>query len=440
MMRILLIAPTALDYGGRPITQRRLHLPALTLPQLAAATPPEAEVRLVYETVEKIPFEEQWDLVGLTGMGSGIVRAWQIADRFRARGIRVVIGGIAASLGDPELTLAHADALVVGEGDEIWPQVVRDAAAGRLQRMYSVERRPPLNGLPVPRYDLMNRATLGFWRPVQATRGCGHTCRFCSTTAFSSHTHRKRPIPEVVRDVRAARRAGSHHIAFMDDNIGFDPDYCRELLEALVPERIIWMSQCTLQITDRPELVKLAYRSGCRMFSVGIESTREASLVEIGKEWNKPGRYAEAFGILRRSGIDVSTEMVVGLDEDDPSVFDTTFRFIQENHISVPRVHIVTPVPGTPFFERMKEEGRLLHTDFSRYTGGQAVFRPRWCSPEDLQRGYWELYTRLFTWKAILHRIGRNRAGLGPIMRGVVWGANIHYRTHVRRRICPGIV
>ena len=136
ILEILLIAPTALDNRGRPVKQRRLHLPGLTLPMLAAVTPADVRVRLVFETVEDIPFEEHWDLVGLTGMGSGIVRAWQIADQFRSRGVRVVIGGIAASLASPDRSLAHADAVVSGEAEEVWPTVVRDAAAGRLQAVY----------------------------------------------------------------------------------------------------------------------------------------------------------------------------------------------------------------------------------------------------------------------------------------------------------------
>ena len=157
-MRVLLIGPTALDYQGRPIKQKRIHLPGLTLPMLAAVTPPDVSLRLLSETAEDIPFDEPCDLVGLTGMGSGIVRAWQIADEFRRRGVTVVLGGMAASLGKPEWSLEHVDALVLGEAEETWPQVLGDFAAGRLQPIYRMTKRPPIDALPVPRYDLMNRA------------------------------------------------------------------------------------------------------------------------------------------------------------------------------------------------------------------------------------------------------------------------------------------
>ena len=146
-MKVLLIGPTALDYNGQPIKQKKLHLPGLTLPMLAAVTPPDVQVRLLSETVEDIPFDERWDLVGITGMGSGIVRAWQIADEFKKRNIKVVMGGIAASLCKPEWSLEHADALVTGEAEETWPRVVEDFRNGRLQQLYTMEKRPDINTL-----------------------------------------------------------------------------------------------------------------------------------------------------------------------------------------------------------------------------------------------------------------------------------------------------
>ena len=439
-MRVLLIAPTALDFQGRPIKQRKLYLPGLTFPMLGAVTPPEVELSLVYETVHDIPYDGRWDLVGLTGMGSGIVRAWEIADEFRRRRVPVVLGGIAASLAHADLSLAHADSLVLGEAEETWPRVLADAAAGRLQSVYEMERRPPIESLPLPRYELLDRSKLGPWRPVQATRGCPFPCTFCSVTAFFGGGYRKRPVPEVVRDVRHARRHGTRYIAFIDDNIGVDFRYAAELFEALVPERIVWMSQCSLHIAERPDILRLARRSGCRLLSFGIESTSAGSLEGIEKEWNRPERYREAIRAIRRHGIEVSTEMMVGLDGDDPTVFDRTYRFIVDNRIQVPRVHILTPVPGTPLHDRLEKEGRLLPADLSRYSGGQVVFRPLSIPPEQLQEGYWRLYDRLFTWPGILRRIARNPARLGPYMRAFVFGINLHYRRHVHHRICPGIV
>jgi radical SAM superfamily enzyme YgiQ (UPF0313 family) len=380
-------------------------------------------------------------LVGLTGMGSGIVRAWQIADEFRRRGVPVVIGGIAASLGKPEWSLEHADALVLGEAEEIWPQVLEDFAGGRLKEVYRMGRRPPIDSLPLPRYDLLDSAKLGVWRPVQATRGCPFTCSYCSITAFFEQGYRKRPVAQVIRDVRAAKRhSGANYIAFIDDNIGVDWDYSARLWEALIPEQVIWISQCSLHIADRPDMLALARRSGCRLLSFGIETTSAQSLKTVDKEWNRPERYRQAIQAIRQHGIDVSTEMIIGLDGDDASVFQRTYDFIMDNRIAVPRVHILTPVPGTPLYDELQAEGRIVSTDFGRYSGGQVVYRPRNFQPEELQAGYWRLYDALFSWPAIWHRAGRNRARNGPYLRAFIFGVNAHYRDHVRRRICPGIV
>lgn len=438
--RILLIGPTALDMQGNPIKQRRLHLPGLTLPMLAAVTPEHCSVRLINETVEEIPYDEAYDLVGITGMGSGIVRGWQIGDEFRRRGVKVVIGGIAASLADPDWTLKHADTLVIGEAEDIWPEVVRDFEAGEMKPIYKMRQPPEIKSLPKPRYDLMNKSKLGVWRPVQATRGCPFTCSFCSITSFFKGRYRKRPIDQVIRDVRSAKRSGSRYIAMIDDNIGVDWDYAAGLFEALIPENIIWMSQCSLHIAEVPEMLKLAHRSGCRLLSFGIESISETSLAQINKEWNAPSRYYSAVETIRAHGIDVSTEMMIGLDGDDASVFERTYEFITQAKISVPRVHILTPIPGTPLYDQLSKEGRMISHDFDRYSGGQVVYQPRNISPDDLQRGYWNLYERLFTWPNIFHRLKGNRAGLSLFMRAVVLAINLHYRGHIQRRITPGIV
>ena len=320
-MKVLLIGPTALDNQGIPITQKRLYLPGLTLPMLAAVTPEEIQLKLVYETVDKIPFDEDWDLVGLTGMGSGLFRAWQIADTFRKKGAKVIIGGIAASLVGAEASLKHADAVILGEAEDIWPGILTDVANGSLKKIYSPDKRPDINNLPLPRLDLLEKNKMGLWRPVQATRGCPFPCTFCSITAYYEQTYRKQPVENVIRDVRAAKATGSKYIAFIDDNIGVDFDYAKKLWEALIPENIIWISQCSLHIADRPDMLQLAYESGCRLLSFGIETTTSNSLSGINKEFNHPLEYRELVARIKSFGIDVSTEMMVGLDGDDDSVF-----------------------------------------------------------------------------------------------------------------------
>lgn len=179
-----------------------------------------------------------------------------------------------------------------------------------------------------------------------------------------------------------------------------------------------------------PDMLRLARRSGCRLLSFGIESVTPASLERHDKGWNRPERYTEAIERIRRHGIEVSTEMIIGMDGDDETVF---YDFIMGNRISVPRVHILTPVPGSALHARLEREGRLMEVEPERFTGGYVVFRPLNIAPERLQRGYWDLYRRLFSWRG-------NRAGLGPYMRALVTGVNLHYRKHIRNGITPGIV
>jgi radical SAM superfamily enzyme YgiQ (UPF0313 family) len=406
---------------------------------LAAVTPGKINTRIIYETVETIPFEEQWDLVGITGMGSGTYRAWQIGDAFRERGVKVVIGGVGPSLFDPEITLMHADSIVVGEAEEIWPRVIEDFLKGKLQRKYKQTDPPDLSRLPAPRYDLMNLSRMGFMRSVQATRGCPFSCSFCSVGAFANGIYRKKPVELVIRDVRAAKKTGSRYFVFIDDNLFFDIDYDRQLMEALIPEKIIWISSSTIHISDHPQMLDLAHRSGCRMLSVGLESLDRQTLVEMKKHWNFPDLYGKAITTLREHGIMCSTSVMVGLDSDDTGTFDRVYNFIMDNYIPVPRVLIFTPIPGTPVYSQLLKEKRIIDNDLGKYTGGNVVFQPRNMKPEELQEGYWTLYSRLFRTGNIFRRISKNIIGQSPLIVAALIVTNFNYQRHLRHRIVPGI-
>jgi radical SAM superfamily enzyme YgiQ (UPF0313 family) len=303
-----------------------------------------------------------------------------------------------------------------------------------------METVPDITKFPIPAYNKLNLKYYGFWRPVQATRGCPFPCTFCSISAFFERSYRKRPVDQVIRDVRAAKATGSKYIAFIDDNIGVDFKYCKELWEALIPEKIIWISQCSLHIVDNDEMLDLAYRSGCRILSFGIETTNESSLMSIEKEWNRPERYDSAFKKIKKAGIEVSTEMILGLDGDDETVFEQTFDFVMRNNIVLPRQYIITPVPGTPMYDGLMKEGRIFNHNIEKYVGGTVVFHPLKMSAETLQKGYWDTYNKLYSVKNIYKRTKSNDARLSPFMRLFVLGTNIVYQNHIKRGITPGIV
>ena len=437
---VLLISPAALDYHGVPIKKEKLYLPGLTLLSLAAVTPDDVELRLVNEPIESLPLDRQWDLVGLTGMGSGLKRAWEVGDLFRARGSKVVIGGIAASLTPMEWSAPHADSMVLGEADFTWPEVIDDFLAGRLKPCYPMGSRPDVASLPPPRYDLLSRGEKGLWRPVQATRGCPFPCEFCSIQSFFERSYRKRPISHIIRDVRAAIATGSRYITFIDDNIGVDWKFFAELMQALIPERIIWASQCSIHIADKPDMLKLAYQSGCRILSFGIESVNPASVASVKKTFNQPARFASLLGHVRESGIAVSTEMIVGMEGDTEDTFEHTYRFLMDNRIPLPRLYILTPVPGTPMYRQFAEDGRIFNHDLANYNGGKCVFHPTGMSADVLQSNYWKLYERLYTYPAIARRMRGVPSTMELTVRAFILGTNLHYRNHVRERITPGIV
>jgi len=440
--RVLLISPTGLDHEGKPIVQKKTFLPGLTMVQLLTYTPKDKfEVKMVSETSQPIPWDEHWDIVGLTGMGgAGVVRAYQIGEIFKKRGAMVVMGGIAISLFDESQTRPYCDVIIKGEAEDTWPRFLNDYLNDEVQATYEMLQVPDVKTFPAPDYSPFNNKYYGFWRPVQATRGCPFPCTFCSISSFFKRSYRKRPVEQVVRDVRAAKASGSKYIAFIDDNIGVDFNYCKELWTALIPEKIIWISQCSLQIAKDDEMLQLAYDSGCRILSFGVETINEDSLIHVDKEWNEPHNYDKAFANIRKHGIEISTEMILGLDGDDETVFDKTFDFLMRNHIALPRMYILTPVPGTPMYTQLDREGRIFDYDIQKYVGGSAVFHPKKMSAEQLQQGYWSLYQRLYSRNNIFKRLAANPASLSPFMRIFVLGTNIVYRNHISRGITPGIV
>lgn len=437
---VLLVSPAALDYQGRPIKKKRLYLPGLTLISLAAVTPDSVDLTLVNEPISDLPLDRHWDLVGLTGMGSGLKRAWQLGDLFRSRGSRVVIGGIAASLAPREWTAPHADSVVVGEAELTWPRVIRDFLAGELKGHYPMVERPDIATLPLPRYDLMAPGEKGMWRPVQATRGCPFPCEFCSIQAYFERSYRKRPIDQIIRDVRAAKATGSRYITFIDDNIGVDWKFFQQLMEALIPERIYWASQCSIHIADKPDMLALAYRSGCRILSFGLESVNPESVASVKKTFNHPERYGDLLRAITSHGIAVSSEMIVGMDGDTEATFEHTYRFLMENRVPLPRLYILTPVPGTPMYRDFEAAGKIFNHDLADYNGGKAVYHPTRMDATTLQRNYWSLYERVYSAKAIASRMAGVPRKMEWPLRAFIFGTNVHYRRHVRQRITPGIV
>ena len=401
-MRLLLIQSSHLDRDGAVFKSRNLPYPGLALPIIAALTPGDVDVAIVNDYFESIDYDDPADLVGVTAMTPQAPRAYQIMDEFRRRGKRVVMGGFHCTL-FPDEALLHADCVVVGEAEDTWPRVWADFVAGAMQRLYRADGHPNLAGRPAPRYDLINRAGYSLLSyPVQTTRGCPRRCEFCSVHHFFGGTYRHRPIDEVVRDVRATQ---SPYVFFIDDNIAADRQYAMELMAAIKPLGIVWGSQCNVSACEDEEFLRAAKDAGCLSLFFGIESLEQKSLDAANKSFNRVEDYGRLLKRVRDIGIMPTVSMIMGLEADGPESFENTRRFLMENRIPIAYFFILAPAPGTPFFERLESEGRLLSKDWSRYGGDQCIYLPKGMTGEQLEAGFWKLFRDFYSMKSIVKRL-----------------------------------
>jgi len=373
----------------------------LTLTTLAALTPPDIEVKITDENVEPIDFEEDVDLVGVTGMIMHAPRAYQIAQRFRQRGIPVVMGGPHAS-SLPLEAKEHVDAVVIGEAENVWEGLIEDFKNGCLKPFYKAEAFCSMEKLPFPRLDLLRKDEYMTINCVQTTRGCPHQCDFCHVTHFFGKTYRCRPVEEVIEEVR---RLEGEFVVFVDDNITGNRRYAKELFTRLKPLKKKWASQASMTLTRDPELLKLAAESGCVSLFIGVESLSSENLKDVNKAFNRAPQFEEAMKVLHDYDIMILAGFIFGLDHDDEGVFERTLRFCERNRIELPSFFILTPLPGTPVFQRMESEGRLLHRDWAKYNGATVVFKPKLMTEETLQLGFNWVCKEAYSWGSILKRV-----------------------------------
>jgi radical SAM superfamily enzyme YgiQ (UPF0313 family) len=426
-MRIALLSPKGPLYRHRGgIFGRSLRYAPLTLTTLAAYVPAElgARIEILDEgTGDLDPDGIEADLAGITVITGNAPRAYEVADRLRARGIPVVLGGPHPTL-VPDEAQAHADAVVVGYAEDTWPELLRDFAAGRLRPRYVQDPGLSLAGRPRPRRELLDGRRY-FTRAVfEATRSCAHDCEFCVAPAAWGRKQYQKPVAEVVDDVR---RWGARKNLFVDLNLVSDPRYAVELFEALVPLRIRWYGLATTLIALDRDLLALAARSGCRGLLMGLESLCEASLGQTRKGFNDPERYRDMVADLHRHGIALMGCFAFGLDGDTPDVFERTVRFAIDAAIDLPRFAIVTPFPGTPLHRRLEAEGRILTRDWSLYDAQHVVFRPKGMTPEQLQAGHERAWKQAYAWRSIASRLIRSR-----VAPHVSLAANVGYRFYAR--------
>ncbi len=436
--KILLIQPTPYDQYGELVKKSRLYFVGLALPLLAALTPEEYEIELCYETIEDVPFDTDADLIGISSMGHAVHRTIDIAKRFRELGKTVVLGGYMVSL-MPQEAQKYADCVMIGDAEETWAQMLYDYSNGELKKVY--QKKLTKLETPLPKYEMLLKKKIGNFLPVQAGRGCPKTCSFCSVYCLYKGHYLKRSIPDVMRDIRRVKELGFKQFLLLDDNIFSDRAYAIELCKEIKKLKMKWMTQCSIDIAKDEELLDIIAKSGCYVLSFGLESITRESLVSMNKAWAHPDKYAEQIRIIQKHGIDISTEMVVGADGDTLQSIRDTAKFIADNHIAVPRFYILTPIPGTKFFDEMEEQNRIYNADIYSYNSCEAVHIPKNMTPEELTKAYWDLYNEVYTMKNIWKRTIFTKTFLKrPLYAIFYFGVNVFYRSQIRKGIVPNIV
>lgn len=409
--RVLLINPF---YPKDPFGSFGKHVltPNLALTSIAAATPPAFEVELWDENLLQgpPPVDPLPEIVGITVHLTFARRAYELADWFRRRGTRVVLGGLHVTA-CPDEAVLHADAIVIGEGTSLWPHILQDIRDGRLEQRYRGSfRSPHYDEAPPPRRDLLPRRSFLTTSSLVSTRGCHNRCDFCYLSLDSLHMpYQTRKISQVVDEIRAA---GQPYSVFVDNNLGSNRAYLRELCSALRPLDHIWSAAVTIDVTDDPRLVREMALAGCTGVFVGFESLSGANLREARKATPDPSEYPWRIRVLQDNGIQVNGSFVLGFDHDRPDVFPELLDWVETNRLECATLQILTPYPGTPLFDRLEAEGRILHRDWELYDTAHAVFSPRHMSPDDLERGYAWCYRRLFSHRSIWRRRPREATAL----------------------------
>ncbi|MFZ6028567.1 MAG: B12-binding domain-containing radical SAM protein [Chloroflexota bacterium] len=420
-MKLTIIHPCIGRRIGQPYI-RSWQMEPLAPAVLSALTPAEVQRVFYNDSLEPIPFDEPTDLVALNVEVYTAKRAYQIASEYRRRGVPVVMGGVHATL-CPEDVAQYAEAVVIGEAEETWPAVLADAERGALQTFYRAPGRPSrLHAHP-------DRSIFGGKRYlplglVETGRGCHFRCDFCSVQSAYQHTYACHATADVVEEIKRQRRP---LYFFVDDNISDQMTRAKELLRALAPLKIRWVSQCSLDAAADEEFVQLMAASGCYGILIGFESLNPANLKTMNKGANlMKDAFEKGLSNLRKYKIRVYATFIFGYDEDDEASFETTFQFAMQQKFYLAAFNHLMPFPGTPLYQRLAQQNRLRFEKWwldDAYHFNMIPFRPARMSAERLQQGCLEARRRFFTFGSVLRRsfdaVNRAPAHLWPVFFGI---------------------
>jgi radical SAM superfamily enzyme YgiQ (UPF0313 family) len=401
-MKLTLVHPCIGRRRGQPYI-RTWQMEPLAPALLAGLTPRDVTVRFYDDRTETIPFDEPTDLVALSVETYTAKRSYQIASEFRRRGVPVVMGGFHPTL-VPEEVSEYADSMVIGEGERLWPAVIDDFRNGRLQPVYRQTGRPPLAGVRPDRSIFAGKRYLPVGL-VEAGRGCHFRCEFCAIQTYFANTQTRRPIEEIVDEVRRIKKP---LIFFVDDNITSNMDRAKEFFRALIPLKIRWVSQASINAAHDEEFLRLIKASGCQGLLIGFESLDPDTLRRMRKSFNlMGGGYEQALANLRRHQIRLYVTFILGYDDDHGDTLERTLAFAERHKFYIVAFNHLTPFPGTPLYDRLRTEGRLLFDRWwldPAYRYGMVPFAPRGMTAQDVERRCIEARQRFYSLSSIVRR------------------------------------
>ena len=401
-MRVTFIQPKVGAKPGQPYP-KTWKMEPLWAAALSAVTPKHINRDLLDDRMAPIDFDHPTDLAAISVETYTARRAYQIAARFRERGVPVVLGGFHVTL-CPDEAARHADAIVVGQAESAWTELLGDLERGQLKPRY-VEQMSRQWPAPQPDRALYAGTNYGGLRLIETSRGCAYHCEFCSISSFYQRRFVARPVAEVVEDIQ---RCGSRVIFFVDDNLVTDPERLRELCEALIPLRIHWLGQIGIRVAEDESLLQLLRRSGCAGVLIGFESLNPANLSAMHKPVPGAARYEAALARLRRHGLSVYGTFVFGYDDDNEASFLETMEFAVRHRFFFAAFNHLVPFPGTPLHARFRAEGRLASGDWwlrKDYRFGEVAFRPARMTAERLSDLCADYRRRFYRWGSVFSRI-----------------------------------
>jgi radical SAM superfamily enzyme YgiQ (UPF0313 family) len=429
-MKIKLIAPYEQSEDNISSAQT-FKVQKVNLPLLAALTPPEHSVKIVDEAFAPDDINEEAQLVGITVMTDLALRAYQIADTYRQRGVKVVMGGIHPTV-LPGEALQHADAVVIAEAEDVWPKLLSDAASGEMQKLYCANKIANLNRRPMPRRDLYPNPTHKGYTPIafgiETARGCPYDCEFCSIGSVMGRQYRPRPVPEVIAEIESI---DSPHLFFVDDALALNRPTAKRLFMEMIPLRLKWAGQGPVSLAEDLELLRLMRRSGCVGLLIGFESIQREIHGGMKKIKNLKIDFSEAVRRFHDEGIAILGAFIFGFDHETKDVFDQTLDFIIACRLDCVELRILTPFPGTRLYSRLLKEGRLFAPNWwlQGYPPDTLLFQPNGMTAEELIEGFIRLNRQVYSMGSVIRRFfGINPWKRNPFGCLVYMGSNLATR------------